>query len=248
MEKMVRKHENSSHQKTANEDIFDEHAGHYSETIDQSLSTYGASHDFFTRHKSRLIKRILKKRGLDPSKMDLLDVGCGTGAIHAYIGDMFASIKGVDVSADSIAKAKIDFPQHSYVTYGGQRLPADDASMDMTLAICVFHHVPPTEWQNLATEMLRVVRPGGVALVIEHNPWNPVTRRIVNTCPIDRDAVLLSRPTTSDLFRNAGAQEVIARSILSIPPKNDFLMRLDAGFGLLPFGAQYYCFARGGDQ
>lgn len=130
------------------------------------------------------------------------------------------------------------------MTYDGHRLPANDESVDMAMAICVFHHVPPAEWQNLAVEMLRVLRPGGVAMVIEHNPWNPVTRRIVNTCPIDRDAVLLSRPKTRALFRDAGAQDVVARSILSIPPKTDFLMRIDAVFGLLPLGAQYYCIIR----
>lgn len=244
---MVSEREKSNHEKTVNEEIFDEHARCYSETIDQSLSTYGASHDFFTRHKARLIEHLLTARRLDPSKMDLLDVGCGIGAIHSLIGDKFASITGVDVSADSIAKAKVDFPDHTYITYDGHRLPADDASIDMTMAICVFHHVPPAEWQNLAAEMLRVLRPSGVALVIEHNPWNLVTRRIVNTCPIDRDAVLLSRPKTRALFRDAGARDVVARSILSIPPKTDFLMRIDAGFGLLPLGAQYYCIIRRSD-
>ena len=229
--------------KTVNQEIFDEHAEHYSETINQSLSTYGASHDFFTRHKARLIRQLLTERGLDPGKMSLLDVGCGIGAIHAFLSEDFANIIGVDVSADSIAQARHDFPGNEYITYDGYYLPAEDASMDMTLAICVFHHVPPKQWRNLAREMLRVLRPGGLALVIEHNPWNPVTQRIVNRCPIDRDAVLLSRPKTCSLFRDAGALDVIGRSILSIPPRTDFLMKVDARFGLLPFGAQYYCLA-----
>jgi SAM-dependent methyltransferase len=230
--------------KSVNEEIFDEHADHYSETIDESLSSYGASHDFFTRHKAKLIDRLLRAEGRDSTRMDLLDVGCGIGQIHKLIGDRFANITGVDVSADSIEKATEDFPDHTYITYGGGRLPLEDVSVDISMAICVFHHVPPDEWRELASEMLRVLRPGGLALVIEHNPWNPVTRRIVNTCPIDRDAVLLSRPKTRKLFEYAGAASVLTRCILSVPPKNNFMMRIDEMFGVLPIGAQYYTLAR----
>ncbi|MCC5993133.1 MAG: methyltransferase domain-containing protein [Rhodobacteraceae bacterium] len=227
-----------------NDDIFDQHANSYSSTIDQSLAAYGASHDFFTRHKARLINWLLSREGCTARQMDLLDVGCGIGNIHELIGPEFRSVAGVDVSAASIEEARRRFPDYEYLAYDGHRLPYADASKDISLAICVFHHVPPTEWAALAAEMLRVLRPGGFALVIEHNPWNPVTRRIVNRCPIDRDAVLLSRPRTIDLFRKAGATQVQARSILSVPPKTEFLMRIDNMFGALPLGAQYWCLAR----
>lgn len=229
--------------KSVNEEIFDGVANRYSETIDQSLGKFGASHDFFTRHKARLIARLLADRGRDPAQMDLLDVGCGIGQIHDLIGPTFRSVTGVDVSSASIAQAQARFPDYRYMVYDGDRLPFPDASVDLTMAICVFHHVPPAQWQALAADMVRVLRPGGFALVIEHNPWNPVTRRIVNTCPIDRDAVLLTRGTTSGLFRNAGAVRVTARSVLSVPPKNDALMTVDGWFGLLPLGAQYWCLA-----
>lgn len=229
--------------KSVNEDIFDGVADRYSETIDESLGRFGASHDFFTRHKARLIARLLADRGRDPAAMDLLDVGCGIGQIHDLIGPTFRSVTGVDVSSASIEQAQARFPGYRYLAYDGDRLPFPDAGFDMAMAICVFHHVPPAQWQSLAADMLRVLRPGGLALVIEHNPWNPVTRRIVNTCPIDRDAVLLTRGTTVDLFRKAGAAGVTARSVLSIPPKGEALMTVDGWFGRLPLGAQYWCLA-----
>lgn len=232
--------------KEANEEVFDAHAQHYSSTIDASLASYGAQHVFFTSHKARLIRRLLRAAYKDPAQMDLLDVGCGVGAIHAFLGADFRSITGVDVSSASIVQARIDFPQHRYLSYDGLRLPIENSSVDMSMAICVFHHVPPEEWEILAREMLRVLRPGGVALVIEHNPWNPVTRRIVNTCPIDRDAVLLTRNTITELLHVAGAIEIVARSMLTVPPVNDLLMGLDSLFGRLPFGAQYYCLAKPG--
>jgi ubiquinone/menaquinone biosynthesis C-methylase UbiE len=229
--------------KSVNEEIFDGVADRYSQTIDQSLGRFGASHDFFTRHKARLIARLLAGRGRDPARMDLLDVGCGIGQIHELIGPSFRSVTGVDVSSASIEQAQAWFPDHRYLAYDGDQLPFPDETFDLAMAICVFHHVPPAQWKALASEILRVLRPGGLGLVIEHNPWNPLTRRIVNSCPIDREAVLLTRGTTVDLFRTNGAAEVVARSVLSVPPKTDLLMTVDGWFSRLPLGAQYWCLA-----
>lgn len=223
--------------------VFDRAASDYSAEIDRTLGSYGARHAFFTEHKARLILRLLAERGRDPGAMRLLDVGCGVGHIHAHLGAHFAAIEGVDVSAASIEVARASYPQHRYRVYDGDSLPLPDAEVDLSLAICVFHHVPPAGWARLAAEMLRVLRPGGLALVIEHNPFNPLTRKIVRDCPLDRDAVLLRPATLRGLFRDAGALRVASRSILSVPPANGPLMTLDGWFGRLPFGAQYWCLA-----
>jgi ubiquinone/menaquinone biosynthesis C-methylase UbiE len=225
-------------------DVFDEHADRYSETINDSLGKFGASHDFFTQHKARLIPRLLKRNGLGGKNLDLLDVGCGIGVIHPLLRSEFRSVSGVDVSVESISEASRRFPENRYLSYDGHTLPAADGSYDVTMAICVFHHVPPASWQNLSNEMMRVLRPGGLSLVIEHNPWNPVTRHIVNSCPIDRDAVLLRRGKVVELFERAGGNSVKARCVLSVPSVNDALMIFDDIVGLLPFGAQYWCTAR----
>jgi len=224
-------------------EVFDSYAGDYSQTIDQSLTNFGARHDHFTRHKADLIKALLSARQRDSHVMDLVDVGCGTAELHHHLGGSFRTIRGVDLSAESIAIAKRSHPDNMYATYDGGALPYAAESADLVLAVCVFHHVPPGNWGELAAQMMRILRPNGLALVIEHNPWNPVTRHIVNTCPIDRDAVLLSRPRLAELFRSAGAHALVSRSILSVPAFSPAMMRLDALFGRLPFGAQHYCLA-----
>lgn len=112
------------------------------------------------------------------------------------------------------------------------------------MAICVFHHVPPKGWVELALEMMRVLRPDGLSLVIEHNPYNPVTRRIVNTCELDRDAILISPSNIRKLFCAAGGKDVLIRSTLSVPPKTALLRRIDRALGRMPFGAQYYLLAK----
>ena len=225
-------------------EVFDTHADAYSEEIDKSLNRFGTSHDFFTEHKAKLIAVELAAMGKAPGEMALLDVGCGVGKIHAPLKGQFRKISGVDLSAPSIKVARETYPENDYQAYEGGRLPFEDGAVDMTLAICVIHHVPPDLWQEFADEMIRVLRPGGVAMVIEHNPFNPVTRRIVNTCPLDEDAVLVTPKKLRALFRRAGAEEVKTRTVLSVPPKSDALMKLDRVLGHLPLGAQYVLTAR----
>jgi ubiquinone/menaquinone biosynthesis C-methylase UbiE len=221
-------------------DLFDQYADNYSAEIDKSLGAFGTEHDFFTQHKAWLINRILAKSGRNPANMSLLDVGCGVGKIHRALKDVMQKVSGVDVSAESIRLAGHEHKNCDYRTYDGQHLPYADGNFDMAMAICVFHHIPPAQWQQVAAEMLRVLKPGGLVLVIEHNPFNPVTRYIVNSCSFDADAVLLSPRRLRKLFERPNAEQVATRSILNIPPKSEILRSLDMSLGLLPIGAQYY--------
>lgn len=225
-------------------EVFDEHAELYSEEIDKSLNKYGASHDFFTKHKAHLIASILKSNDLVAAQMALLDIGCGVGKIHRYLQDDFKAITGVDLSEQSIEVARETYPEIEYSAFDGNRLPAEDGAFDMTLAICVIHHVPVEKWAFFVAEMLRVLRPGGIAVVIEHNPYNPLTRRIVNNCPLDADAVLIPARELEALFTEAGASDVQSRKVITVPPSSAFLRKVDRMFGRLPFGAQYYLSAR----
>ncbi|MDP3898194.1 MAG: class I SAM-dependent methyltransferase, partial [Mesorhizobium sp.] len=106
--------------------------------------------------------------------------------------------------------------------------------------ICVMHHVPATQWQQFSSEMRRILKPGGLAVVFEHNPFNPLTRRIVTDCVFDRNAVLLRPAKTKELLSGAGFSDVTARHILTIPAANRLLRTVDRAFSLLPVGAQYY--------
>ncbi|TIU25363.1 MAG: class I SAM-dependent methyltransferase, partial [Mesorhizobium sp.] len=107
-------------------------------------------------------------------------------------------------------------------------------------AICVMHHVPPENWKLFAAELARVTRPGGVVLIFEHNPYNPLTRRAVSNCPFDEDAVLLSKGQVMKHLHDAGLRDVDGRYILNVPSINGPLRRIDEALGFVPFGAQYY--------
>ncbi|TIP60771.1 MAG: class I SAM-dependent methyltransferase, partial [Mesorhizobium sp.] len=79
------------------------------------------------------------------------------------------------------------------------------------------HHVPPAFWLDFFREMRRVVRPGGVACIIEHNPYNPLTRLAVLRCPFDQDAVLLNAAKARSLLQETGFSDIRSEHFLLLP-------------------------------
>jgi ubiquinone/menaquinone biosynthesis C-methylase UbiE len=219
---------------------FDSYDQNYDSVVNSAISFCGLKVDFFTKAKARYIARILTEQLGDLARLDLLDVGCGTGNIHPFFAGKARSVRGVDVSSACIATARQRNPSVDYRYYDGNQLPFDDASFDAAFTICVMHHVPPSQWPAFARELRRVVKRGGVGLVFEHNPSNFLTRRVVSSCEFDKDAVLLPAGQTQCLLQDAGFSDVVTRYILAIPVANHVLQEIDKLFARLPIGAQYY--------
>lgn len=219
---------------------FDGYKDTYSEAVDTAIAFTGLKTDFFTRVKADYIKVIADKHFGSETPLAVLDVGCGIGNYHQLLRPHFETLDGVDVSEACIETARAKNPSVAYKVYDGGYLPYESASFDMAFTICVLHHVPTDSWPRFMREMRRILKPNGLAIVFEHNPRNPLTMKAVNSCPFDEDAVLLKREMTESLLRNAGFSKIASRYILTIPPANAFLRRVDQLFSRLPLGGQYF--------
>ena len=226
--------------KTPTETTFDRYHDSYAETVNEAIAFTNADVTYFSRIKADYIGDICADYFKDNYSIKALDIGCGVGTIHGHLSNYISSLSGVDISAASIERARADHPNVDYKIYDGTSLPYESNSFDLVITICVLHHVPPADWLRLVGEMHRVLRSGGLAVVFEHNPWNPLTRRAVHNCPFDADAVLLRSRTTKALLREAKLQNVEARFILAIPAATRWLRKIDRLFSHLPLGAQYY--------
>ena len=87
--------------------------------------------------------------------------------------------------------------------------------------------------------MVRAIRPGGAATVIEHNQFNPVAQHIVARCRFDVDAVLLKPRETADLLTRHGAPIAGKRYIGFSPFRNLIGEEVGHALGWLPIVAQY---------
>ena len=100
--------------------------------------------------------------------------------------------------------------------------------------------VDASDAKHVLAEMRRVVRKGGLVMVFEHNPFNPLTRHLVNNCPIDENAVLLKSKKLLGLMGETGLSSIRSRFIIFTPIDTAFFKRFDRLIGWLPLGAQYY--------
>ncbi len=218
---------------------FDAYHDKYVKTVEDSIGFSGLDHSFFQISKTNKLTDLVARHFGKEASPRLLDVGCGIGALHPYIASLFSSIHGVDISHSSINEAKTANPAHDYKVYDGQHLPFSDNTFDMTLAVCVMHHVPPSEWENFLAEKARVVRPGGLVCLIEHNPLNPATRLSVARCPFDKDAVLLGAREMRRRLEAARLAQVFSEHFVFFPTHRSPLRQIERSLGWLPLGAQY---------
>jgi ubiquinone/menaquinone biosynthesis C-methylase UbiE len=233
---------------------FDHYRDGYSSQIDKAIAFSGQTQDFYTQVKARCLLDIFAKLRPasaaaspgDKPPLKVLDVGCGQGLIHPYFPPSETNLKltGIDVAGTVIDEAREANPHVHYDVYDGEHLPYADHAFDAAYAIAVMHHVPPANWTSFLVEMTRVVRPGGLVAIVEHNPINPLTQWIVKSCPFDENAVLLRSGRLANLFRAAGLVEMERRFIIFTPFDSGFFRQLDASLSWLPLGAQYCMAAR----
>jgi SAM-dependent methyltransferase len=222
-------------------ELFDGYRSNYRDVVQSSIDFSGLPHSFFMRAKADLLRELIVRR-LGPEKPAVLDVGCGVGSFHPLLRGMVGRLSGIDISSASIAQARADNQDVDYRAFDGRSFPFDAACFDLVTAICVLHHVPPTEWQPFVNEMRRVVRPGGLICIIEHNPLNPLTRLAVARCEFDRDAVLLGSGKAQKLMAASGLREIDTRYFLLLPWEATSARRVEVALSKVPLGAQYAAF------
>ncbi|MBY4675225.1 class I SAM-dependent methyltransferase [Marinobacterium arenosum] len=97
----------------------------------------------------------------------VLDIGCGSGsAVRAIAGQMsFGHVIGIDPTPRMIEIARADNQRSKFrvpVLFdqaGAEQIPAEDASIDLAIAVNTLHH-----WQDVEAgleEVLRVLKPTG---------------------------------------------------------------------------------------
>jgi SAM-dependent methyltransferase len=197
---------------------------------------------FFHRRKADLIRQFFRRRFVHTSDLCYLDVGCGKGELLGLLQPDFKQVAGCDVSAAMLGQVTgIETRVQQYPL----QIPFGDAAFDLMTAVCVYHHVPIADRPALTVEIGRVLRPGGIFCMIEHNPFNPVTRLIVSRTPVDNGAILLPASEARSLAAGAGFAPLERDYFLYLPQAiYRYLGRMEAALAKVPLGGQYAVFGR----
>lgn len=211
---------------------FSSHSLEYEEAL-------GKSHKYYLKAKCEDLLRSLTKHGYHPQ--NVLDLGCGTGEVEEILAGKFTKITGIDSSSGMIDRTREKKLKNcSFQQADVFKLPFPDGVFDCVFSFCLFHHLPSDKWGQAMKESARVSKKTGVIFVFEHNPRNPVTRRIVKNSPVDEGVTLFDADKMEKLYKQAGIRIIEKRFILFLPGFLSFLRPFERAFNAVPFGGQYY--------
>lgn len=226
-----------------NEPEFDRYADSYRRLHAENIRISGESPDYFARYKA-LDARRLAAAGLPQPRV--LDYGCGIGNATRFLEESFpdCEVTGVDVSPASLEIARQGATSARFLVMDGDTIPAADGQFGLAFVSCVLHHVDSGRHAAVLAELRRILAPGGLLVVYEHNPWNPLTVRAVQACEFDEKAVLISAGRLGERVRAAGFAPTRTRFLVFYPNLLRFLRWSEPLLGWLPLGAQYCVSAR----
>ena len=99
------------------------------------------------------------------------DLGCGTGRVAELVAPFVGKVIAVDAAEGMLMAARErlhDVPNVEVRRGELELLPIEDASLDAALLFLVLHHL--AEPASVVKEAARVVRPGGVVVVVDMVP------------------------------------------------------------------------------
>lgn len=164
----------------------------------------------------RALLSILRKQGLsDLSSSHVLDVGCGSGSqVMRWInyGVLPEHCAGLDLMEDRVQRAKQILPSSVDVRQGdATHLPFESRQFDIVSQFMLLSSVLNFEArQQISSEMLRVVRPGGV--IISYDFWlNPFNADTIGIKPSEIRQLF---PNCRYVFRRVTLAPPLARLIV----------------------------------
>ena len=133
--------------------------------------------------RRRLATSLLSQAGWIPlSDRRVLEVGTGGGSELAWLlelGAPPANLVGVDLLPDRVAIARATYPQLEFHEANAEHLELPDASFDLVMAFTVFSSIlDPSMAGNVASEIQRVLKPGGGLLWYDFRYNSPANRHV----------------------------------------------------------------------
>lgn len=160
----------------------------------------------------RNLLALLKRHGFtDLREKKLLDVGCGNGRHLQHFlgyGAQTTNLFGIDLLAHRIEQAQQRYPAINWQVGSAHQLPYKGETFDLVMSFVVFSSILNESLrQQIASEMWRVLKPGGMILFYDFTYSNPRNRAVRG----------ISYKQILTLFEQPGAQFNFRRSTLAPP-------------------------------
>ena len=212
---------------------FDNYADNYKDYITKSLGKLEDNLNYYHIKKSEILK---KELGYQPKK--ILDLGCGVGTMLELLIKSFhgSAFYAYDESKKSMDYIKKKFPKINCL----DNLETNE-KFDLIFISAVVHHVKSGDRDDLFRNIYNLLSPNGVMFVFEHNPYNPVTLKMVTNCEFDADAELIKKNDLINLCKKNNFKIIKSGYIHFFPSKLGFLFKFESYLKWFFLGAQYFC-------
>jgi len=126
----------------------------------------------FYEHNWNALIDAVNALDIDLDGLSVLDVGCGSGAwlrIFPELGSSPENLTGIDLSEERIRSARSKNPAINFIKSDGENIPFPSERFDIVMQVVVFSSIIDEGLAyNLAKEMYRVLKPGGMIFWIDH--------------------------------------------------------------------------------
>lgn len=147
-----------------------------------------------------LLDPVMLERAGDVSGLKVLDVGCGEGRFCRMLASRGAEVTGIDPTVALLEQARALDPEGRYLLSGGESLPFEDGSFDLTICYLVLIDIP--DYRAAISEMARVTRSGGRILIANINPAFTATDDLWK---VDEETGAVNLPVV-DYFQERGTR------------------------------------------
>lgn len=216
---------------------FDVYADRYEQLLKEQLSFFSSSRDYFSAYKIELIAKLLPD-----SPRKILDFGCGVGLSLPHFQQYFPD---AELYATDISNRSLDLVRSKYTdVYVIEDEELDNRNFDLVFLSGVLHHVEADQRMVLMDRLRGLVGLEGILCIFEHNPINPVTRKMVATCPFDEGVQLISMGDMLKMIRTGGKMICKKKGYcLFFPEILRALRSFENYLRWLPLGGQYFVIA-----
>jgi SAM-dependent methyltransferase len=221
---------------------FDKFVNIYDKLLEEKTKFF-SEHNYFAKIKVHLALRNLELSGF--KRINILEFGCGTGRNIKYLKKYFANynatIEVCDISKKSLKYVRNLHPKIRYFSCKEPNYYFDYLEKyDIIFIAGVYHLININDRLSATINILRMLKKNGQVIIFEHNPLNFITRKIVNSCEYDDDAILLRPSELINYYKKLDLILLKKRYYLLIPPKLFFLRFLEYFFSSIPLGGQYF--------
>ena len=134
----------------------------------------------YTQLIRECISQLTQEKIFPLTNRSVADIGCGTGTWLLEFAQWEASeLYGIDLDESRIARAKARFPSATLQVGDARHLPWPSNSFDLVSQFTVFTSIlNETVKKQIAREMWRVTKPGGVILWFDFRVNNPRNKSV----------------------------------------------------------------------